>query len=320
MRVRGSLFVLALGVAGLSACVGRPAERPRAPMLQPPVELHVLLPLSGALAEAGEVQWDVVALAARRLNESRGPLERPLQPTIHDSGSTAQEALAKAEALVANGVGAFVAPAFPDPTLGLQDLMDTSSVLVVVPDARHLHADVGGRSTVALLPPDALRGAVLIDGALARTPDATTVASRRPDGAPPSEASAAAMKRAMARGLLPALASEADLVVIQAAADPPRDVAVRVRDRVLTTTGVRRVWTDPKLPEATLWMDHERATAATYDAVIALGRALRAAPDAPPERLREAVVGAPFEGMYGPTEFSRFGPAEAHYAHVPEVP
>ncbi len=316
----GRLLVLALGVAGVSACVGRPAERPRAPMLQPAVEMHVLLPLSGGLAARGEAQWEVVALAARRLNESRGPLERPLRPTIHDSGSTRASALAAAEALQEAGVSAFVAPAFPESIVGLQDLLDHSATLIVVPDARHLDPMVGGPSMVALRPPDALRGVVLVDEALRRSPAATTFASRRPLRASPSDAAAGAADRAAGRGLSPASAEDADLVVVQSGADPPDDLSVEVGGVVLGVGGAVRTWTDPALPPATLWNEAERATSATYDAVVALGRAVRVSPPgASAEVLRAATVAGAWEGMLGPTEFRRFGPREAWYGHVPEV-
>ena len=239
--MRGPLLCVAAAAASLVlvSCVGRPPERPRAPMLGPPVELHVLLPLCGADADSGLRTWDVVGLATQRLNESRGPLDRPLQATIHDSGSTSDRTRAAAEGLVGAGILAFVGPAGPAGVLGLQNLLDDPGVLVVLPDATDLPTAFGGSSTVAVLAPGA----------------ASTL-----------------------------------------------------------------VWTDPRLPEPTLWGHSWRETAATYDAVIALGRAVRRAPGTPPAELRALLVTEAWEGMLGPTRFVRVRPDGPWFGHPPGVP
>jgi ABC-type branched-subunit amino acid transport system substrate-binding protein len=287
-------------------------------MLLPAVELHILLPLSGDLEEAGGIQWEVVRVAAMRLNESRSPRDRALQPIIHDCGSTQESAKAAAEALASAGIVSFVGPAASAPVLGLQDLVDIANTLIVLPDAQDLPANLGGMSTIALIPPDALRGMDAVDVALTRLPSAKTVGQSRPTGAAPSDAAAAAMAHAVRRGLRPSLATEADVVVLQANADPPADLMVRVGPTVVETSVATRSWIDPALPESSIWMDHERATSATYDAVIALGRALQRHPDASAEVLRATLVGTSWEGMLGPTKFRRAGPRRAWFGHPPE--
>jgi ABC-type branched-subunit amino acid transport system substrate-binding protein len=301
----------------LSGCLGNPPERARAPMLQSAVELHVLLPLSGAHAQRGLIQSDVVELATMRLNESRGPLDRPLRAMIHDCGSTSEESLVLAQALIAAGVQAFVGPHSSPSAAGLEDLLDLPGTLVVLPDARDLPPDFGGPSTVALLPPDAVRGIAMVNAALAHAESEGTSPTRvslaKPPDAAASGAAEAALQHALARGLT--LDAAGGLRILQVSGETPHDLVVEVAGASFLARRAVRRWTDPGLDQAALSNREAEATAATYDAVVALGRALRRAPDAAAPILRAAVVDESWEGMLGPTRFTRGPGSRAWIGH-----
>ena len=316
MTTRAPVLLLFLALA---ACVGRPPERPHAPMLQSPVELHVLLPLSGDLAPNGAIQRDVVARAVVALNESRAPADRPLQAVLHDCGSTHDDAAATAAALIRTGVSAFIGPADPTTAFGLAEHLDRTDTLVVLPDAGEFPFDIGGPSTVAMLPPTALRGHVLLTAALRKEPTAATVALVRTPGTQSEGAAEVALSTAVARGLVPTLEDEADVRILQADTPPPSDVQVRVGSHTLTIPELSPKWRDPALPMDAYWARDERATGATYDAVVGLGRVLRRQPRADADSLRRALLDDSWEGVFGAVRFASAGPSGAAFAHPPEA-
>ena len=109
-----------------------------------------------------------------------------------------------------------------------------------------------------------------------------------------------------------------ELRILQQGADPPNDLVVRLGDVDRVARSARRTWTDPALNEATRYPDSERPTAATFDAAVALGRALRRDPGAPVPALRSAIVRDSWEGMLGPTRFVQLA-SGAWTGHLPTV-
>ncbi|MCO4773558.1 MAG: hypothetical protein KDA24_26230 [Deltaproteobacteria bacterium] len=81
-----ALLALALCTFCTLGCGPRPPERNPAPALMSPVVVSVLLERDHAFA-------DVARLAARRLNESRGPAERPVRIEIDPTSPSGRVAV-----------------------------------------------------------------------------------------------------------------------------------------------------------------------------------------------------------------------------------
>ena len=216
---RVALLLLVFTSVVSAGCTGRAPFQPLPAPLRSPVEITVMLPLSGDDPHLARGLQAVVRLAASRLNDTLGPLDRRVEPVFVDAGPTPGTAQDRLRALQEQGARHVVAPPLPFQAAALIDGVVTQETLLVVPDGGQCHPTAAPATVVYIVPPAAGQGAaMLLDARDERRRSGLPLRGVAVEGAaPPGEWWVARNFLAQARALgLPELPpDEADIVLAE---------------------------------------------------------------------------------------------------------
>ncbi len=256
---------LVLLLAASVGCEGMRPFQPRAPTLREPVEVAVVLPLSGTHAPVGAAATAVVELATRRLNEARGVMDRPVRAVLYDGGSTPESVCDAVEALQGRGVHGLVAPPLPELVERLATVDPRGDLLLVLPDSRTVPLNASAPGVFAVLPPSSALPGALLAAAREEAPERLAVARLGVGSLADPE-----LERGWDAAVeaLPELArvevAEAQLVFVEGGVDALRSAAAGVRvdepagPRFLVPLGAPRV-VEADLPSGLMDPDPDAA-------------------------------------------------------------